>query len=85
MPDVALGTGDQSRLAAKCAKTSGHVPATDFSSNLRTGTPGTQGHPHRESRARAARRNFDTSGHYARPDVFSLTAGRSPKHLVTFG
>ena len=34
--------------------------------------------------ARASRRKFDASGHYSRPDVFSLSVDRSQKKPVTF-
>ncbi|MBS7708095.1 hypothetical protein [Chelatococcus asaccharovorans] len=36
------------------------------------------------STARASRRKFDASGHYSRPDVFSLTVDRSQKRPVSF-
>lgn len=35
--------------------------------------------------ARASRRKFDASGHYARPDVFSLSVNRTVQRPVTFG
>jgi len=35
--------------------------------------------------ARASRRKFDASGHYARPDVFSLSVNRGAQRPVTFG
>ncbi|HKL55665.1 MAG: carbon-nitrogen hydrolase family protein [Roseovarius sp.] len=35
--------------------------------------------------ARASRRKFDASGHYARPDVFSLSVNREAQRPVTFG
>lgn len=34
--------------------------------------------------ARASRRKFDVSGHYARPDVFKLTVNQSPKSPIEF-
>jgi nitrilase len=36
------------------------------------------------SDARASRRKFDASGHYSRPDVFSLSVDRSHKRPVSF-
>lgn len=36
------------------------------------------------SAARASRRKFDASGHYSRPDVFSLSVDRSQKRPVSF-
>ena len=32
----------------------------------------------------AARRSFDAAGHYARPDVFTLTVNRAAQHPVVF-
>ncbi len=34
--------------------------------------------------ARASRRKFDASGHYARPDIFSLHVNRKSQTPVTF-
>lgn len=36
------------------------------------------------SRARASRRQFDPVGHYARPDVFTLTVDSRPKPAAVF-
>ena len=34
--------------------------------------------------ARASRRKFDVSGHYARPDIFTLTVDREPQSPIAF-
>jgi nitrilase len=34
--------------------------------------------------ARRARRSLDVCGHYARPDIFSLSVNRNPLDPVTF-
>lgn len=36
------------------------------------------------SAARASRRKFDVTGHYARPDVFKLTVNRTPQSPIDF-
>ena len=36
------------------------------------------------NRARASRREFDPTGHYSRPDVFSLSVNTTPLSAVTF-
>ena len=36
------------------------------------------------SAARAARRKFDVAGHYARPDILSLTVNRQPQPAARF-
>jgi len=37
------------------------------------------------NRARASRKEFDPTGHYSRPDIFSLNVNTAPLSAVTFG